>query len=167
MYGSAASLTELAASPDDVPWLKQKVRTGKKVKPTARQPQVRKISTSRTASSAVCPVARQRTSLDSQRIQLPSRFDRRATSLGVCPARVSLPTKRHYLVRTPDGQSLAAMRAGVGLTGAAQQGGRTASAHQDDPGTAGLAQKEFSCQKNWLFPRPPMNGGSRLWKKVS
>jgi hypothetical protein len=167
MYGSAASLTELAASPDDVPWLKQKVRTGKKVKPTARQSQVRKISTSRTASSAVCPVTRQRTSLDSQRIQLPSRFDRRATSLEVCPARVSPPTKHHYLVRTPDGQSLAAMRAGVGLAGAAQQGGRTASAHQDDPGAAGLAQKEFSCQKNWLFPRPPMNGGSRLWKKVS
>src|SRR5271163_4328155 len=168
MYGSAVSLTEPAASPRDVPELLRMGRTGKKVKPTARQSQVRKISISRTASSAVCPAAsRQRTSLDSQRIQLPSRFDRRATSLGVCPARVSLPTKHHYLVRTPDGQSLAAMRAGVGLAGAAQQGGRTASAHQDDPGTAGLAQKEFSCQKNWLFPRPPMNGGSRLWKKVS
>src|SRR5271155_4060831 len=155
MYGSAASLTELAASPDDVPWLKQKVRTGKKVKPTARQSQVRKISTSRTASSAVCPVVRQRTSLDSQRIQLPSRFDRRATSLGVCPARVSLPTKQTYLVRTPDGQSLAAMRAVV-LAGAAQQlskGGRTAFDLKDGPGDARTAQKEFSCLKNWLFPR--------------
>jgi hypothetical protein len=170
MYGSAVSLTEPAASPRDVPELLQKGRTGKKVKPTARQSQVRKISISRTASSAVCPVARQRTSLDSQRNQLPSRFDRRATSLGVCPARVSRPTKHHYLVRTPDGQSLAAMRAGAGLAGAAQQlskGGRTAFDLKDGPGDARTAQKEFSCQKNWLFPRPPMNGGSRLWKKVS
>src|SRR5271156_1041281 len=170
MYGSAASLTELAASPDDVPWLKQKVRTGKKVKPTARQSQGRKISTSRTASSAVCPVARQRTSLDSQRIQLPSRFDRRATSLGVCPARVSLPTKQTYLVRTPDGQSLAAMRAGAGLAVAAQQlskGGRTASDLKDGPGDARTAQKEFSCLKNWLLPLARTNGESRLWKKVS
>src|SRR5271155_1842547 len=165
MYGSAASLTELAASPDDVPWLKQKVRTGKKVKPTARQSQVRKISTSRTASSAVCPVARQRTSLDSQRIQLPSRFDRRATSLGVCAARVSLSTKQTYLVRTPDGLMLAAMRAGAGLAGAAQQGGRTASAEKDGPGFARTAQKEFSCLKNWLSPQAHTNAASRLWKK--
>jgi hypothetical protein len=62
---------------------------------------------------------------------------------------------------------LAAMRAGAGFAGAAQQGGRTASAQQDDPGTAGLAQKEFSCRKNWLLPRARMNGESRLWKKVS
>src|SRR5271170_5166918 len=144
MYGSAASSTEPAASPDDAPWLKQKGRTGKKVKPTARQSQVRKISTSRTASSAVRPAAsRQRTSLDSQRIQLPSRFDRRATSLRVCPARVSLSTKQTYLVRTPDGQSLAAMRAVV-LAGAAQQlskGGRTAFDLKDGPGDARTAQK--------------------------
>jgi hypothetical protein len=38
---------------------------------------------------------------------------------------------------------LAAMRAGAGFAGAAQQGGRAASAHQDDPGLAGFAQKEF------------------------
>jgi hypothetical protein len=61
---------------------------------------------------------------------------------------------------------LAAMRAGAGLAGAAQQGGRKASAEKDDPGLAGFAQKEFSCQKNWLFPRAPMNGGSRYLKKV-
>src|SRR5271154_6198175 len=170
MYGSAASLTEPAASPRDVPELLQMGRTGKKVKPTVQQSQVREISISRTASSAVCPAVRQRTSLDSQRIQLPSRFDRRATSLGVCPARVSLPTKQTYLVRTPDGQSLAAMRAGAGLAVAAQQlskGGRTASDLKDGPGDARTAQKEFSCLKNWLFPRPPMNGGARLWKKAS
>src|SRR5271170_2815790 len=166
MYGSAASSTEPAASPDDAPWLKQKGRTGKKVKPTACQSQVRKISISSTASSAVRPAAsRQRTSLDSQRIQLPSRFDRRATSLGVCAARVSLSMKQTYLVRTPDGLMLAAMRAGAGLAGAAQQGGRTASAEKDGPGFARTAQKEFSCLKNWLSPQAHTNAASRLWKK--
>src|SRR5271157_4851407 len=171
MYGSAVSLTEPAASPRDVPELLRMGRTGKKVKPTARQSQVRKISTSRTASSAVCPAAsRQRTSLDSRRIQLPSRFDRRATSLQVCPARVSLSTKHFHLVRTSDGLTLAAMRAGAGTAGAAQQiprGGRTASAHQDGPGFARTAQKEFSCLKNWLSPQAHTNAASRLWKKVS
>jgi hypothetical protein len=62
---------------------------------------------------------------------------------------------------------LAAMRAGAGLAGAAQQGGRTASAQKDDPGRAGLAQKEFSCLKNWLSPRAHMNGASQFLKKVS
>src|SRR5277367_4740105 len=171
MFGSAASLTEPAASPRDVPELLHMGRTGQEYKSTASQSQVRKISTSRTASSAVRPAAyRQRTSLDSQRIQLPSRFDRRAASLEVCPARVSLLTKQTYLVRTPDGLMLAAMRAGAGLAGAAQQlskGGRTAFDLKDGPGNARTAQKEFSCLKNWLFPRPPMNGGSRSWKKAS
>jgi hypothetical protein len=62
---------------------------------------------------------------------------------------------------------LAAMRAGAGFAGAAQQGGRRASAQKDDPGIARIAQKEFSCLKNWLSPQAPMNAASRLWKKAS
>jgi hypothetical protein len=64
----------------------------------------------------------------------------------------------------------AAMRAAAGYAGAAQQlskGGRTASDLKDGPGDARTAQKEFSCQKNWLLPLARTNGGSRLWKKVS
>src|SRR5271170_1970851 len=161
MYGSAASSTEPAASPDDAPELLHMGRTGQEYKSTASQSQVRKISTSRTASSAVRPAAsRQRTSLDSQRIQLPSRFDRRAAALLVCPARVSLSPKQTHLVRTPAGLMLAAMRAGAGFAGAAQQGGRTASPQKDDPGIARIAQKEFSCLKNWLLPLARTNGES-------
>jgi hypothetical protein len=62
---------------------------------------------------------------------------------------------------------LKAMRAGAGFAGAAQQGGRAASAEEDERGLAGFAQKEFfSCRKNWLFPRAPMSGGLLYLKKV-
>jgi hypothetical protein len=64
----------------------------------------------------------------------------------------------HLQVWTSDGQKLAAMR-------------------PVDPGSAGVThdvdcsavahEKEFSCRKNWLFPRPPTNGASRFSKKVS
>src|SRR5258708_28660464 len=57
-----------------------------------------------------------------------------------------------------DGLKLAAMRpVGPGQSGPAQKG---------DPGRAGVTHKEFSCRKNWLFPRPPTNGGTRFIEKV-
>src|SRR5215469_1023449 len=34
-------------------------------------------------------------------------------------------------------------------------------------GPAAVHPKEFSCRKNWLSARLPMNGGSPSWKKVS
>jgi hypothetical protein len=59
---------------------------------------------------------------------------------------------------TPDGQKLAAMR----------PVGPLRPHRKVIPGSAGATNsQEFSCQKNWLSPRPPTNGGSRFLKKVS
>src|SRR6267154_3960435 len=113
----------------------------------------------RTASSADRPASfRRRTSLERLRNFLPSGFERQATALLVWP-RVPVSTGMAPIFGNSDGLKLAAMRpVGPGQSGPAQKG---------DPGRAGVTHKEFSCRKNWLFPRPPTNGGLRFLKKVS
>jgi hypothetical protein len=145
------------------------------------------------ASSAACPgstrqrLTRNSTSIDSKRNYvvrdpgtaglLPSGFERKGISLydsmynspSCASASLTPESRRPRYSRNPLSASSrrcvplglfsAARIPGSGLTGASQT---------RDPGLAGVTQdKEFSCRKNWLFPRPPTNGGSRFWKKVS
>ena len=112
----------------------------------------------RTASSAVGPEAlRQRTSLVSKR-KSPSGFERKAISISVWPACVPVQTGPAPIPRTSDGILRAAMR----------PVGPLRPHRKVIPGLAGLTNsQEFSCQKNWLSPRPPTNGASRFLKKVS
>ncbi len=124
----------------------------------------------RTASFADRPARfRRRTSLDRLRnhfvsgpdlvVADPSGFERQATFLQVWPTCFPALPGAAPNFGNSDGQKLAAMRpVGPGQAGAAQKG---------DSGHAGITHKEFSCPKNWLFPRPPTNGGSRFSKKAS
>src|SRR5437016_1342784 len=104
----------------------------------------------RTASSAVRPASSwQRANLDIPRTSFSSGFDHQAVSLSVCPASFPFVPGGLSVFWARDGQKLRAMRP------------------RADSGQAGVPFKELSCQKNWLSPRPPTNGGSRFWKKVS
>jgi hypothetical protein len=142
----------------------------------------------RTASSAVCP-SRQRTGLVSKRKCSvstdpgvsgihPSGFVR----TGIISQKVSPTyprfTRGRLLFRTPAEPKLAAMPSGgSALIGATQcelpglpatRCGLSGNTQKGGTGLAGAAHnEEFSCRKNWLSPRPPTNGGSRFWKKVS
>jgi hypothetical protein len=142
----------------------------------------------RTASSAVCP-SRQRTGLVSKRKRFvntdpgvsgihPSGFVR----TGIISQKVSPTyprfTRGRLFVRTPVEHKLAAMQSGGSdLIGATQcdvpglpatRRSLSGNTQKGGSGSAGAAHnEEFSCPKNWLFPRPPTNGGSRFWKKVS
>src|SRR5580658_1904531 len=156
MFGFAASLTEPAASPA------RGVCSGKSRRignggPDTRDPRNKDLRV-RTASSAVGPEAlRQRASLVSKR-NFPSGFERKAISIFVWPACVLVQTGPAPIYWTPDGQKLAAMR----------PVGPLRPHRKVTPGSAGVTHsQEFSCQKNWLSPRPPTNGGSRFLKKVS
>jgi hypothetical protein len=114
----------------------------------------------RTASSADRPAFfRRRTSLVRLRKSFPSGFERQATSLQVWPTCSGFNRDGAPIFGNSDGHKLAAMRpVGLGQAGTAQKG---------DSGRAGITHKEFSSRKNWLFPRPPTNGGSRFSKKAS
>src|SRR2546423_8177023 len=143
MSGYAGSSTKRIASPERL------VRIIR-----AAPVQKFRIERVRTASSAVCPeVSRQRvnrnsSSLERMRTQFtvrpgffgayPSRFERLAALLLVRPACVPAQPGAVVLFRTSDGQWLAAMR-----------------------------PKELSCRKDWLFPQPPTNEGSRSSRKVN
>src|SRR5439155_943301 len=89
----------------------------------------------------------------------PSAFERPATSLPVLSTCVAALSGGAPVFANSGGHTLAVMLPGsLGQAGAAQKG---------DSGCAGITHKEFSCRKNWLFPRPPTNGESRFLKKVS
>src|SRR2546427_2707244 len=118
----------------------------------------------RTASSADRPARfRRRTSLDRLRnvssdggrnAANPSGFERQAISLQVWPTCIPASPGAAPIFGNSDGHKLAAMRpVGPGQAGAAQKG---------DHDQVGVTHKEFSCRKNWLFPRPPTNRGGGL-----
>ncbi len=130
----------------------------------------------RTASSAVCP-SRQRTGLVSKR-KCSVSTDPGVSGIhssgfvreGIISQKMSPTyprfTRGRLFVRTPVEHKLAAMQSGGSdLIGATQcdVSGLSGNTQKGGSGSAGAAHnEEFSCRKNWLFPRPPTNDGSRF-----
>src|SRR5215472_9861832 len=144
MSGYADSLTSCLPAPSATYFRSQRrIRGPIKVRPACIR---KKEFTLRIASSAVTPGAsRQRPSLDSMGFQQYesrtlaslSGFERHAATSLLSPA----------------------------CPGADRDGALPWTSVLEGP--AAVHPKEFSCRKNWLSVRPPMNGGSPSWKKVS